>query len=139
PIAGRHHPKLEGMVGLLINTLVLRAQLAQTSTFAHLLAQVREQALQAYAHQDLPFEKLVEELAPQRDLSRSPLIQVLFVFQNTPLMELALPNLSISELPQQSQVSRFDLSLVLREQEGELLVQIEYRSDLFEAATMERF
>ncbi len=98
PIANRNRPETEVLIGLFANTLILRTHLADTSTFAELLQQVRRSALGAYAHQDIPMEKLVEVLQPQRDLSHSPLFQVMFILENTPIKTLELPGLALTPL-----------------------------------------
>ncbi len=115
PIAGRRRPELEGLIGFFVNTLVLRSDLSGNPSFRELLARVRDTALEAYTHQDLPFEKLVEELAPARDLSRHPLFQVLFVLQNTPGAPLALDGVAVSRLSRDDQSAKFDLTLSVRE------------------------
>jgi amino acid adenylation domain-containing protein len=136
PIAGRTRAELEGLLGCFVNVLLLRTQLSADLTFRQLLARVRETCLDAYAHQDVPFEKLVEELQPVRDLSRQPLFQVMFVFQNTPAPQLALPNLQweAHELP--SPVAKVDLTLAIQARDAGLRVWLEYNADLFLPATM---
>ena len=139
PIAGRSRPELEGLIGFFVNTLVLRADLSGAPSFREHLARVRTRALEAYAHQDLPFEKLVEALAPTRDLSRNPLFQVSLVLQNTPPGELKLDGLEALPLRGLgSESAKFDLSLELTESAGRLSGSIQYATDLFEAATIER-
>ena len=96
PIANRRYRELENLIGFFVNTLALRARSLKTLTFTELLQRVREVTLGAYAHQDLPFEKLVEELQPERDLSRNPLFQVMFALQNAPSSALELPGLTLS-------------------------------------------
>ena len=110
PIAGRGRTELEGLIGFFVNTLVLRSNLAGNPAFTELLARVRETALGAYTHQDLPFEKLVEELSPSRDISRNPLFQVMFVLQNAPDAELALRGVQASRLPLAGHSAKFDLT-----------------------------
>ena len=99
PIAGRRFAELEGLIGFFVNTLVLRSRLDDDPSFLQLLSRVRESTLGAFAHQDIPFEKLVEELQPSRDLSRSPLFQVLFALQNAPLQALSGSSLELTFRP----------------------------------------
>ncbi|HEX6292480.1 MAG TPA: amino acid adenylation domain-containing protein [Herpetosiphonaceae bacterium] len=138
PIAGRAQPEVEGLIGCFINTMVLRADLSGRPTFRALLGQVREACLDAYAHQDLPFELLVEALHPDRDLSHHPLIQVLFALQNAPIPELSVPGLTLQPLEVSSGTARLDLALSMTETVGGLAGTLEYNTDLFEAATIAR-
>jgi amino acid adenylation domain-containing protein len=138
PIANRNRAEIEGLIGFFVNTLVLRTDTSDNSTFRELLRRVREVTLGAYAHQDLPFEQLVEELQPQRDLSHAPLFQVMFVLQNAPMSELELPGLTLSSLESNSGSAKFDLTLYLEETASGLRGTWEYNTDLFEAATIER-
>ena len=138
PIAGRGRSELEGLIGFFANTLVLRSDLSGNPGFRELLARVRESALGAYTHQDLPFEKLVEELAPARDLSRNPLFQVMFVLQNAPSATLALEGVEVSRLALEGHTAKFDLSLGVRETPAGLRVSWEFSTDLFDAPTIER-
>ncbi|NOK11829.1 non-ribosomal peptide synthetase, partial [Corallococcus exercitus] len=138
PIAGRTQAETEGLIGFFINTLVLRARLNPRATFRELLAQVRSTTLAAYDHQHLPFEKLVEAVQPTRDLSRSPLFQAMFVLQNTPTEALRLPGLSFQSLPLEAHFAKFDLSLGLREGRDGFVGTLEYATDLFDAATIQR-
>jgi len=141
PIANRRRPELEGLIGFFANTLVLRAGVpAGEPTFAGLLAAVREAALGAYAHQDLPFERLVEELAPRRSLSRSPLFEVLFLWHGIPPGSLELPGLTLAPFGDGAtrRTAKFDLTLELAEDGPGLLALLEFRRDLFDAATADR-
>ncbi|GAX39730.1 amino acid adenylation domain-containing protein [Tolypothrix sp. NIES-4075] len=138
PIANRNRSEIEGLIGLFVNTLVLRSNLSNNPSFADLVSQVREVALGAYAHQDLPFEQLVEQLQPERSLSHTPLFQVMFVLQNAPMPELELPDLTLVPLPLQSSTAKFDLTLSLENTERGFNGSIEYNTDLFDAATIER-
>ena len=138
PIAGRTRVEIEGLIGFFVNTLVLRTDLSGNPTFLELLGRVRETALATNAHQDLPFEKLVEELQPERDLSMSPLFQVMFILQNAPGEALELPGLTLSPLEMDNETAKFDLTLSMIEGEGGLRGSIEYNTDLFEEATIER-
>ncbi len=138
PIANRNRTEIEGLIGFFVNTLVLRTGLEGDPPFRELLARVQSVAVGAYAHQDLPFEKLVEEVAPERQLSHNPLFQVMFLLQNAPLPELAVSGLALSPLPMRSGTSKFDLSLHFWEAEPELIGSFEYNTDLFDAATIIR-
>ncbi|MBV9792202.1 MAG: amino acid adenylation domain-containing protein [Chloroflexi bacterium] len=138
PIAGRTQPELEPLIGFFVNTLVLRADLAGNPRFVDLLQQIRRTTLDAHAHQHVPFEKLVEVLHPERNLSYAPLFQVMFVFQNAPAETLDLPGLTLSPVPAPSSSAKFDLMLTLVETGPELICELEYSTDLFEAATIER-
>ncbi|KYC42731.1 non-ribosomal peptide synthetase [Scytonema hofmannii PCC 7110] len=138
PIANRNRSEIEGLIGFFVNTLVLRADLSENPSFEELLVQVREVALGAYAHQDLPFEMLVEALQPQRDLSHTPLFQVLFALQNTPTSQVELSGLSISSFPIESTTAKFDLTLVMENTAAGLVGVWEYNTDLFNPDTIER-
>ncbi|WP_442937947.1 amino acid adenylation domain-containing protein [Nostoc sp.] len=138
PIANRNRTEIEGLIGFFVNTLVLRTNLAGNPTFEELLAHVREVALGAYAHQDLPFEKLVEELQPQRSLSHTPLFQVMFVLQNAPMSALELPGLTLSPLTSESRTAKFDLTLLMTETAQGLVGNLEYNTNLFEDSTISR-
>ena len=107
-------------------------------TFVELLRRVRDDALGAYAHQDLPFERLVEELQPERDLSRQPLFQIAFVFQNAPRPEMELPGLKLSLLDVHNHTAKFDLGLELWEGSDGLRARFEYDTDLFDSETIAR-
>ncbi|HLP88084.1 MAG TPA: amino acid adenylation domain-containing protein [Nostocaceae cyanobacterium] len=138
PIANRNRGEIEHLIGFFVNTLVLRSHLASNSSFRDLLKQVREVALGAYAHQDLPFEKLVEAIQPERNLSYNPLFQVMFVFQNAANKQLDLPGLKVENLGVEQTTTKFDLTLVLEEVEAGLFGKFEYNTDLFDAVTIER-
>jgi amino acid adenylation domain-containing protein len=138
PIANRNHAETESLIGFFVNTLVFRTRLSEQMTFRELLVQVREMALEAYAHQDLPFEKLVEELQPERSLSHSPVFQVMLDLQNEPVHDLELQGLRLTPLPFDSLMAKFDLVLTVGETDGRLSGQLEYNTDLFDAATVRR-
>ncbi len=139
PIAGRTRPELEGMIGFFVNTLVLRARLTRGLDFRGLVHQVRDTALAAFAHQELPFEKLVEALQPSRELSHPPLFQVMFSLQNAPPAALELPGLALSPEPVEAAAAKFDLTLSLEESGDELRGALVYNRELFEHETAERF
>ena len=138
PIANRNRAELEGLIGFFVNTLVLRTNLGGNPSFEELLKRVREVALGAYAHQDLPFELLVEQLQPERDLSHSPLFQVMFILQNAPMSALELPDLTLTPLENYGSTSIFDLTLQMTETEEGLEGNLEYNTDLFEEDTIQR-
>ncbi|PYX18842.1 MAG: non-ribosomal peptide synthetase [Acidobacteria bacterium] len=138
PIAARNDLEIENMIGLFVNTLVFRADFGQRDlTFRDRIRQVRAFALEAYAHQDVPFERLVEALVPQRSLDTHPLFQVMFTFQNIPKQIFEIPGLRITELPFDAGIAKFDLSVDVWE-DGEFHCQFEYNTDLFERSTIER-
>jgi amino acid adenylation domain-containing protein len=138
PVANRSRPEIEGLLGLFANTLVLRVDLAGDPTFAGLAARVREACLEAFGHQDVPFEKLVEELSPQRSLSHAPLFQVLFALQNTPVTAFEAPALRLTPLQVETGTAKLDLSLSLVPGPSGLTGRLEYLCDLFDAVTIER-
>jgi amino acid adenylation domain-containing protein len=138
PVAGRNVKEVEELIGFFVNTLVLRADLAGDPTVRDLLARTRRTTLGAFAHQDLPFEVLVEELQPRRDLRYTPLFQVIFALQNVPGAALRLPGLVLRRLPSANETSPFDLALTLEETAGGLRGSLRSRRDLFDATTIER-
>ncbi|MEH1779521.1 MAG: amino acid adenylation domain-containing protein [Nostoc sp.] len=138
PIANRDRTELEGLIGFFANTIALRTNLAGNPTFEDLLTRVRTKLLGAYAHQDLPFEQLVEELQPQRNLSYTPVFQVMFVLQNTPMSVFELPGLTISPLTIDNGSAKFDLTLEITETPQKLFANLEFNTDLFESSTIKR-
>jgi amino acid adenylation domain-containing protein len=138
PVAGRDRVETEELIGFFGNTLVMRVDLTGDPGFGELVGRVREMALGAMSHRDLPFEKLVEELSPERDASRTPLFQVLLALQNAPFELPALPELHAEVLESYAGVSRFDLTLFVRETPAGFEETVEYALDLFDAATVER-
>ncbi|MCP5099116.1 MAG: amino acid adenylation domain-containing protein [Chloroflexi bacterium] len=139
PIAGRHRPELESLIGVFINTLVMRFDLSGNPTVRDLLHQVRQVALNAYANQDVPFEKLVDLLQPERQLSHSVLFQAMFNFHNTPESTLILPGLHIRPLLVDNGTTKFDLNMALFAEDGVLQGMLTYNTDLFSPETMHRF
>ncbi|MDO8043119.1 condensation domain-containing protein, partial [Janthinobacterium sp. SUN137] len=138
PIANRQRAELEPLVGFFANTLALRTRVDAAQCFDELLAQVKAATLGAYTHQDLPFEQVVEHLAPERNTSHSPLVQVMFVLQNAPMGKLELPGLALRPMDIEHNVSPLDLTLTLVEAEDGLRGHVEYNTDLFDRATAER-
>jgi amino acid adenylation domain-containing protein len=137
-IANRTRAEVEGLIGFFVNALVMRTDVSGDPTFRELLGRVREVALGAYAHQDLPFEMLVEELQPERDLNHTPLFQVMFVLQNAPRQTLELSDLRLSLQDTSSGRSKFDLTLFVQPADDGLLASVEYNTDLFDAGMMRR-
>ncbi|MGD1704673.1 amino acid adenylation domain-containing protein [Dapis sp. BLCC M229] len=157
PVAGRKLTQTENLIGFFINNLVLRTNLEGNPSFLELLTQVRKVALGAYAHQDMPFEKLVEVLKPERDLGRSPLFQVMFILLNTPLPEIKLSGVKLEPIPIEKKISKFDLTLSLEEispdkssflennyiglldkNKSGMIAAFEYNTDIFDAQTIEQ-
>ncbi|MCL5996767.1 MAG: amino acid adenylation domain-containing protein [Chloroflexi bacterium] len=138
PIANRNRAEVEGLIGFFVNTLVLRTDLSGNPTFRELLRRVRETALGAYAHQDVPFEMVVDALQPTRDLSHTPLFQVMFVLQNVPVQSLDLPGLTMNPVETDSKIAKFDLTLSMQEDAGEIGGSFEYNTELFDAPTIHR-
>ena len=138
PIANRTRKETEGLIGFFVNTLAIRTKVFGHSSMADVLANVREACLDAYAHQDMPFEKLVDALQPKRDVSRSPVFQVMFDLQNAPVSELNIQGLEFQPIEIDTTTAKFDLSMTVQDQDGRLLVAMEYNSDLFVASTIER-
>ncbi|MEH2193291.1 MAG: non-ribosomal peptide synthase/polyketide synthase, partial [Nostoc sp.] len=138
PIANRDRSEIEGLIGFFVNTLVMRTDVSGNPSFSELLTRVREMAMQAYSHQNLPFEMLVEALQPERDLSYTPLFQVMFVLQNAPMSQLELTGLTVRELPIKGITSRFDLTLIMQNTTNGMVGLWEYNTDLFDSSTIER-
>src|SRR5205823_6593234 len=124
--ANRTRAEIEPLIGFFVNTLVLRTDLSAHPTFRTVLRRVREVCLEAYVHQEVPFEQVVDAVQPERDLSRQPLFQVMFALQNAPLEPLELPNLTLSPLPVENMTSKFDLTLSLAEGANGLSGVFEY-------------
>ena len=136
PIANRNSVETEALIGFFVNTLALRTDMSDDPTFHELLDRVRETALGAYAHQDLPFEMLVEALRLRRDMSRSPMFQVMFILQNAPQEVLQLTDLSITTIRSESGATRYDLTLSLSETAEGLKGSVEYNTDLYNGTTI---
>ena len=138
PIANRNRPETETLIGSFVNTLILRTNLSGNPRFRELLDRVRDVTLQAYTHQDLPFEKLVEELQPDRDLSRNPLFQIMFVLQSAPMPTLKVPDVTMNVIEIDRGTSQFDLTLSLENTEQGIKGILEYNTDLFDAESIAR-
>ncbi|WP_340608593.1 non-ribosomal peptide synthetase [Xenorhabdus bharatensis] len=138
PVANRPHQTLEGLIGFFVNTLALRTRISDSDSVTELLTQIREQMLDDYANQDLPFEQVVEALQPERDLSYSPVFQVMLALNNTPAQALNLPDIHCTPVEQIHPSAHFDLTLSLTENESGLAGELTYAADLFDSATIER-
>ncbi len=138
PIASRNRAEIEDLIGFFVNTLILRTDLSGTPTFYELLKQIHKVALEAYEHQELPFDKIVEALQPERILNYNPLFQVMFVFENVSRHTLNLSGLMMNPLEADNRAAMFDLSLYIYEEKEGMQCVLEYNTDLFEAATIER-
>ena len=136
-IAGRNRLETEELIGFFVNTLVMRTDLGGDPTFKQLLRRVREVTLGAYAHQDIPFEKVVEELHPDRDLSRSPLFQIMFAYQNAP-EERRVYRVKVSGMGVENATAKFDLTLSMADTGEGIVAVMVYNTDLYEAASIER-
>ncbi len=137
-VANRNHPEVEPVIGFFVNQLVLRTSLSGTATFRELLEQVREVTIEAYTHQDLPFDKLVEILNPKRDVSRPLLFQVKLSHLNVPAPQISLPSLTLTPMELHNGMAQFDLILFIRETEQGIASIFEYNTDLFDASTITR-
>jgi len=137
-VANRTRPELDRVIGLFVNTLVLRTDLRDVTTFGDLLTRVRETCLGAYAHQDLPFEKVVEAVRPARDLSRTPLFQAMLLMQNTPAQRITVDQLTFAPLRTEGGTAKFDLTLEATPDGSELDLALHHSADLFEPGTAER-
>jgi amino acid adenylation domain-containing protein len=138
PIANRNRPEIANLIGFFVNTLPLRVDLSGNPSFRHLLQRVRTLTLEAYDHQDVPFEKIVEVLLAERDLSRSPLFQVMLAVQNKAASTLDLPGLAASEFVVENGTAKFDLGMEVTEHPAGLHALVEYNTDLFDATTIQR-
>ncbi|MEM8531243.1 MAG: condensation domain-containing protein, partial [Chloroflexota bacterium] len=138
PIANRTKPELEGMIGFLVNSLVLNTNMHGNPTFRDLLQRVRSTTLGAFAHQDIPFERLVMEMQNERDMSRNPLYQVMFIFQNLPDAPLETPRLTMQPIPIETGTTQCDLTLDFMERDGILTGWFDYDSALFDVETIIR-
>ena len=138
PIAGRNRTELEGVIGFFINTIVMRNDLSGNPTFKELLERVRKTALEAYAHQEMPFEKIVEELAPKRDLSHTPLFQVFFNYIVAEDYQAELPGFTVETFGEPEYESKFDITLYVLEQDDAIRLTALYNADLFDAERIAR-
>ncbi|MGH2671059.1 MAG: condensation domain-containing protein, partial [bacterium] len=139
PIAGRTRSELEPLVGFFVNTVALRSRLEDDPAFGELLARMRATTLAAHAHQEMPFEKLVEELAPERNLGHSPIFQAIVSLQNTAPEELALAGVEVTPMPVAREESRFDLEIAAADTPNGLEILWRYDRDLWDGATVARF
>ena len=137
PVAGRTHIETEGLIGFFVNTLVMRTNLSGNPTFKELLERMKQVALQGYAHQELPFDRLVEELKIGRDLSRTPIFQVMFNLENLPKIVAETHSIGIDQFELENQKAQFDLSLEIVEKADGLSCLFKYNSDLFDSVQLQ--
>jgi len=138
PIANRNHSKIEDLIGLFVNTLAINISVNSNEKIINFLKQVREKILNAHLYQDFPFEKLVEVLQPNRNMSHSPIFQVAFAFQNTPFENMALPGLEIKPAEFQSTISKYDITLYMQSRDGLLSGSFEYNTNLYNETTIKQ-
>jgi amino acid adenylation domain-containing protein len=138
PVANRNHPQLEPLIGFFVNTIALRVDVGDDPSFQALVARTKQTALDAFAHQDIPFEDLVEDLQPERSLGHQPICQVMFALQNAPISALTLPGVAVSVQDFSGDTAKFDLTLTMAETPGRLAGAFEYSTDLFDPATIRR-
>jgi acetyltransferase-like isoleucine patch superfamily enzyme len=138
PVAGRDRPEIANMIGLFANTLALRSKMSEDLTFQDVLRQARRTAVEAYSHQDVPFEKVVQTLFPERNLSRNPLFQVVFGFQHRPAFPVEMSGVTVRYLSQQAGTAKFDLTLSMKEAPTGFQGWLEYNTDIFAPATADR-
>jgi amino acid adenylation domain-containing protein/non-ribosomal peptide synthase protein (TIGR01720 family) len=138
PIAGRNRAEVAGLIGFFVNTLVIRVEIEGVPSFRETLRRAREAALGAFAHQEVPFEMLVDELQPERSLSHSPLFQVMFTFEDAPKSSPEIAGLKMEDVGIDNRTSKFDLSLNIVDRGESLIARLEYNTDLFDAATIKR-
>lgn len=139
PIANRNKKEIENLIGFFVNTLAIRTDFTGSDKLIDIMKNIREKTLQAYLHQDLPFEQLVDKLKPNRDMSISPIFQVAFVFQDSISEKIDLPDLSFETHFQETNISKYDITLYMHYQDNRLSGTFEFNTDLFETATIERF
>jgi len=138
PIANRQRAEIEGLIGFFVNTLAMRTDLTGRPTGRELLHRVREVCLGAYAHQDVPFEILVEELGVERAINHTPLFQVMMVLQNAPSEIMEWPGIDVSTVEVEHRIAKFNLTLIVEDRGGEIKGLLEYNTDLFDEATIQR-
>ena len=139
PVAGRPQQELEGLIGSFINTLALRSEVQEESTFADLLRKVKQTMLEAYEHQEVPFERVVDAAVKRRDMSRHPLFQVMLILQNTPpIPQIQLGELRLSPAGFERGTGLFDLTFTVVENKAGLGVEIEYNTDLYKGSTIQK-
>ncbi|HEX7312963.1 MAG TPA: amino acid adenylation domain-containing protein [Pyrinomonadaceae bacterium] len=138
PVANRTRAETEGLIGFFVNTLAVRSDLAGDPSFVELLARVREACVAAYAHQEVPFERVVEAVEPERNLSHDPVFQVMFAWQTAPASRLSLRDLEVAPFRKEVGIAKFDLLLAMQDSEGNISGTLEYSDELFEATTAER-